>query len=254
MIKKIFQECIQGNALENRDALLGILEELCMPKTGGKEDKPYTASYKDDSCLSQGGPLVKANESLYLFWNGVNRQDKSKYALAVQGFFATPVIAEVVDNLETLDEKNCKEDLDSLCEACEAQIQVYGYVYAAWNPLFQDLIKIGATTRMPHIRVAELGSAGVPEPFELVSSIRSKNPFKLEKSIHDHFASIRKYGKRKEFFTLSKSDVSDYFQSLQAGDLHEPLGIPPMSKGSEKRKWVQKEDSIPVPRSMRARP
>ena len=36
----------------------------------------------------------------------------------------------------------------------------FGYVCAAWNPLFHDLIKIGATLRhKPYMRVAKLSTS-----------------------------------------------------------------------------------------------
>jgi hypothetical protein len=97
--------------------------------------------------------------------------------------------------------------------------QEMGYVYAAWNPLFPDLVKIGATMRaFPIMRVDELSSwAGVPEPFQLVASITAPDPFALERDIHKHFDSVRKYGRKKEFFLVTKEEIGYYFhvRSLQ---------------------------------------
>jgi hypothetical protein len=97
--------------------------------------------------------------------------------------------------------------------------QEMGYVYAAWNPLFPDLVKIGATMRaFPIMRVDELSSwAGVPEPFQLVASITAPDPFALEREIHKHFDSVRKYGKKKEFFLITKEEIGYHFhiRSLQ---------------------------------------
>jgi hypothetical protein len=97
--------------------------------------------------------------------------------------------------------------------------QEMGYVYAAWNPLFPDLIKIGATMRaFPIIRVDELSSwAGVPEPFQLVASIAAPDPFALERELHRHFDSVRKYGRKKEFFLVTKEEIGYQFhlRSLQ---------------------------------------
>jgi hypothetical protein len=97
--------------------------------------------------------------------------------------------------------------------------QEMGYVYAAWNPLFPDLIKIGATMRaFPIMRVEELSSwAGVPEPFQLVASITTPDPFALEREIHRHFDSVRKYGRKKEFFLIAKEEIGYHFhvRSLQ---------------------------------------
>ena len=107
------------------------------------------------------------------------------------------------------------EELSDLCQANEARIQTFGYCYAAWNPLFNELIKIGATMRTPHIRLKELSGAGTPEPFELISSIRCSNPFKLERSIHRHFATKRKYGMKKEFFLVTKDEIAAYFAHVE---------------------------------------
>lgn len=96
-----------------------------------------------------------------------------------------------------------------------------GYVYAAWNPLFPDLIKIGATMRaFPFLRIQELSaSAGVPEPFQLVACIPTPDPFALERTLHTFYASARKYGRKKEFFLLSREEVSYQFHVRSLGVL-----------------------------------
>ena len=87
-------------------------------------------------------------------------------------------------------------------------------MYAAWNPLFADMVQTGATTRQPYLRVAELAGSGVPEPFQLIASLPVANPFRLEREIHKHFHAVRKYGRKKELFTLSRTEVVDYFHSI----------------------------------------
>ena len=91
----------------------------------------------------------------------------------------------------------------------------FGNVYAAWNPLFPDLIKIGATIRQkPYMRVAELSTSGVPEPFQLVDSIACKDPFALEKEIHAHYNAVRKYGRKNEFYIVSREEILEYFHII----------------------------------------
>ena len=68
--------------------------------------------------------------------------------------------------------------------------------------------------RQPYIRVAELAGSGVPEPFQLIASIPSSDPFKLEREIHEHFHSVRKYGRKKELFELSRIAVVNHFHSI----------------------------------------
>ena len=113
----------------------------------------------------------------------------------------------------------CDEEQNASPSALVVHGQV-GYVYAAWNPLFPDLIKIGATMRaFPYLRVQELSSsAGVPEPFQLVASVPTPDPFALERAIHAFYASVRKYGRKKEFFLLSREEAVYHFhvRSLDA--------------------------------------
>ena len=59
-------------------------------------------------------------------------------------------------------------------------------------------------------------AAGVPEPFQLIAYIASKEPFALEKEIHRQFDHVRKYGKKKEFFVISKEVVVEYFRSARS--------------------------------------
>ena len=106
------------------------------------------------------------------------------------------------------------EEQKTKCE--HAQIPRHGFVYAAWNQTFPDLIKIGATHRdTPYARLKELSGSNVPHPFELVACLHSKDPFALEKNMHSHFKDVRvKKGSRYcEFFRLSREIVSEYFSS-----------------------------------------
>ena len=91
-----------------------------------------------------------------------------------------------------------------------------GNVYAAWNPCFPELIKIGATKMdNPFIRIKALSGANVPRPFQLISSFQSASPFRLEKLVHSHFESarLRDNGAGTEFFQLSCEEVSLFFSS-----------------------------------------
>ena len=68
---------------------------------------------------------------------------------------------------------------------------------------------------------------------KICSCSRCFNPFALEKSIHRHFADVRKYGRRKEFFTLTREAAIAYFKPLGGHDASER---PPPSAPSNKRK------------------
>jgi hypothetical protein len=130
-----------------------------------------------------------------------------------------PDFEQLVDELSSRVGECYEEEQDAGPSSLVVRGHV-GYVYAAWNRLFPDLIKIGATMRaFPYIRVQELSScAGVPEPFQLVASIPTPEPFALERSIHAFYASVRKYGRKKEFFLLSREEAVYHFhvRSLEA--------------------------------------
>ena len=159
------------------------------------------------------------------FWRDVDRSDDEKYALAVEEFMMDSSIQEILDSVYERE-----EEADRVQSICATGAKVVGHSYGAWNPLFADLIKIGATTRQPYIRVAELSNfAGIPEPFQLIASVPSTNPFALEREIHEHFASVRKYGRKKEFFLLSRSALIDHFQTLT----ERAMLLPPQMKSTK---------------------
>ena len=212
MLEKIFKNCRVGKANERRGILLRAFEEQF-------NKKKTSYDHQSEAASEPSGAVVPANPSLYKFWVEVNRSNEAQYAVAVEKFLTSPCIQRVIDKLEALDDEAIHYDLISLCSTDYSKSpRVTGHVYAAWNPLFADLIKIGATTRQPHIRVAELSSAGVPEPFQLIASVPSSNPFKLEREIHKHFAAVRKYGRNKEFFTLARTEIVNYFEALPVGE------------------------------------
>ena len=142
------------------------------------------------------------------FWSSLDRSVETNYNMALDRFFQNESILTILDNIKEIDSSLGKAEHDSQALVPYSPI---GYVYAAWNPLFKDLIKIGATMRQPYVRVAELSGTGVPEPFQLITFVLSTNPFKLEREIHLHFNAVRKYGRKKEFFVLSKDQILEHF-------------------------------------------
>ena len=164
--------------------------------------------------------IVMIKQKAQHFWSNVDRADPKKYSVCVDRFMMDQSIQEILNSINDREEEADSRQTSTLCTL---GTKIVGYVYGGWNPLFGDLIKIGATTRQPYIRVAELSNfAGVPEPFQLVAAVPSTNPFALEGEIHRHFASVRKDGRKKEFFLLSRSCIIDYFQTLteRAMQLH----------------------------------
>lgn len=80
-----------------------------------------------------------------------------------------------------------------------------GYLYALQNRSFGDhLVKIGRTTREPHIRAKELyaKASGVPEPFDIAFACCVSDCVLAERRIHTRLETYR-YNKKREFFILS---------------------------------------------------
>lgn len=76
-----------------------------------------------------------------------------------------------------------------------------GWVYVLKNPVMPGLLKIGMTTRRDlDSRVAEIsGATGVPEPFHIVFSHKTRNPKDLEWRVHRRLHRWR-INIRREFF------------------------------------------------------
>lgn len=90
-----------------------------------------------------------------------------------------------------------------------------GYVYAAWNPLFPELIKIGATRAdNPFQRIKQLSMTSVPKQFELVACVPSWEPFDLERKLHLKLDGVRcrdPQSSAREFFFITKEKVAEIF-------------------------------------------
>ena len=121
----------------------------------------------------------------------------------------------------------------------------YGNVYVIQNPLFPHILKVGWTGRSPYERMLELSGTGIPEPFQLIASINCANPQLVEKHIHQHFASVRKYGKKKEFFVVNVKDMTQYIEELKDQlakvDIG-PLKRPKRAKLADVMKYMQESN------------
>ena len=210
----IFQNSENLNVRSNREELIRslkvVFKELEESVTAKDQGQAY-GNYKQHT-NPRKNPSDKT--SPVSFWSNVSKSDQDAYESAVEVYMAQPKIAATTQKILLLEDGWRRDDLEAICDANINGTRVAGYVYAAWNPLFQDLIKIGATMRTPQIRVRELSSTGVPEPFQVIASVPSTNPFTLEREVHAHFASARKYGTKKEFFLLDQDQVVSYFEKL----------------------------------------
>ena len=161
-------------------------------------------------------------DAINRFWTNLTPTMTTVYEQKIETFFTLSDVVTVYDRMEKIEASWIQADIEDLYEHKVSDTAVIGYCYAIWNRLFADLIKIGMTKRTPEIRVRELSGAGLPEPFEIVAILPCTNPVKMERAIHTHYASIRKYGKKKEFFTLSRGDVAVYFDSIIAKAMQDP--------------------------------
>jgi hypothetical protein len=176
------------------------------------------------SDITQVPSALVSETSLALIpkWPNIRVCDTDEFETAVECFFASPEITRVKERIDVLENSWLKEEIQHMEDSQTRNMPIIGYVYALWNPLFPDLLKIGATFRTSEIRARELSGTGLPEPFKVVAELRCRNPFKTERNIHTHYEQVRKYGKKKEFFTLTQREIMDHFQTLRSASMHTP--------------------------------
>ena len=88
-----------------------------------------------------------------------------------------------------------------------------GFIYIAKNQSMPGLLKIGYTVKIPDIRLEELDSTGVPEPFELAYYCLVDDVKRLEREIHNRLKSFR-HSDRREFFRIDLESVLSVVSSL----------------------------------------
>ncbi len=82
----------------------------------------------------------------------------------------------------------------------EETSQGYGYVYVMSNPSMPGIVKIGRSID-PNRRGSELQSTGVPTPFKIEYAAMVRDMSKVERELHERFASQR-VNRNREFFNL----------------------------------------------------
>ena len=95
-----------------------------------------------------------------------------------------------------------------------------GWLYVITSPSLPNLTKIGCTRRLnPSIRVKELSSSSLPEPFHAHCFVFSDDCFELENNIHKYFDKERVNPDR-EFFRIEPKDVIDVLKEIFNVDVH----------------------------------
>ena len=95
-----------------------------------------------------------------------------------------------------------------------------GWLYVITSPSLPNLTKIGCTRRLnPSIRVKELSSSSLPEPFHAHCFVFSDDCFELESQMHQHFDKERVNPDR-EFFRIEPKEAIDVLKEIFNVDVH----------------------------------
>lgn len=144
----------------------------------------------------------------------------AKLRAELEASIATEQQHERLEGLVSRLETELADALDRKAKAiARAQLTKSGYVYVLSNiGAFGDgVYKIGLTRRLdPLERVAELGDASVPFPFDVHAIIFSEDAPALEGALHHAFAAhrVNAVNARKEYFRVSLDMVRAEVQEL----------------------------------------
>ena len=95
-----------------------------------------------------------------------------------------------------------------------------GWLYVITSPSLPGLTKIGCTRRLnPSIRIKELSSSSLPEPFHAHCFVFSDDCFELENNIHKYFDKERVNPDR-EFFRIEPKEAIDVLKEIFNVDVH----------------------------------
>ncbi len=95
-----------------------------------------------------------------------------------------------------------------------------GWLYVISLPSLPGLVKIGCTRRLvPMMRVKELSSSSLPEPFKAHCFVFSDDCFELENNIHKYFDKERVNPDR-EFFRIEPKEAIDVLRNEFHVDVH----------------------------------
>lgn len=89
-----------------------------------------------------------------------------------------------------------------------------GWLYVISSPSLPGLVKIGCTRRLnPALRVRELSSSSLPEPYHAHCFVFSDDCFELENNIHKYFDKERVNPDR-EFFRIEPKEAIDVLKEI----------------------------------------
>lgn len=95
-----------------------------------------------------------------------------------------------------------------------------GWLYVISSPSLPGLVKLGCTRRLvPMMRVKELSSSSLPEPYHAHCFVFSDDCFELENNIHKYFDKERVNPDR-EFFRIEPKEAIDVLKEIFNVDVH----------------------------------
>ena len=95
-----------------------------------------------------------------------------------------------------------------------------GWLYVISSPSLPGLVKLGCTRRLnPALRVRELSSSSLPEPYHAHCFVFSDDCFELENNIHKYFDKERVNTDR-EFFRIEPKEAIDVLKEIFNVDVH----------------------------------
>ena len=95
-----------------------------------------------------------------------------------------------------------------------------GWLYVITSPSLPGLVKLGCTRRLnPALRVRELSSSSLPEPYRAHCFVFSDDCFELENNIHKYFDKERVNPDR-EFFRIEPKEAIDVLKETFNVDVH----------------------------------
>ena len=95
-----------------------------------------------------------------------------------------------------------------------------GWLYVITSPSLPGLVKLGCTRRLnPALRVRELSSSSLPEPYHAHCFVFSDDCFELENNIHKYFDQERVNPDR-EFFRIEPKEAIDVLRNEFHVDVH----------------------------------
>ena len=95
-----------------------------------------------------------------------------------------------------------------------------GWLYVITSPSLPGLVKLGVTRQLnPVMRIKQLSSSSLPEPFKAHCFVFSDDCFELENNIHKYFNKERVNPDR-EFFRIEPKEAIDVLKEIFNVDVH----------------------------------